>query len=65
MLIRSTLRSSFQRTATRGIATHARSTLKVALLPADGIGKEVIPVRVLHLLSTRVVSICAHFFAII
>ena len=51
MLIHSALRSGLQRTATRGMATHARSTLKVALLPADGIGKEVIPVRVLYLLD--------------
>lgn len=64
MLIHSTLRSGFQRAATRGITTHARSTLKVGLLPADGIGKEVIPVRALHSLRIRVLLIYAHFFAI-
>ena len=48
MLIHKGLRSGLQRSAIRGITTHARSTLKVALLPADGIGKEVIPVRMLH-----------------
>ena len=51
MLIRSALRSGLQHTAGRGITTHARSTLKVALLPADGIGREVIPVSALHLLD--------------
>jgi hypothetical protein len=59
MLIHSALRSGFQRTATRGMATHARSTLKVALLPADGIGKEVIPVRVLHSLDPTSCPCCA------
>ena len=48
MLIYKGLRPSLQRTAIRGMATHARSTLKVALVPADGIGKEVIPVRTLY-----------------
>ena len=48
MAIHSSLRSCLQRSAVRGMATQARSALKVALLPADGIGKEVIPVRVLH-----------------
>ncbi|KAF9652114.1 Isocitrate/isopropylmalate dehydrogenase [Thelephora ganbajun] len=43
MFIRSALRSGLRRNATRGMATQARSTLKVALLPADGIGREVIP----------------------
>ena len=47
----SALRLGLQRTAIRGMATQARSTLKVALLPADGIGKEVIPVRMLRLLG--------------
>ena len=42
------LRLRSQSTAIRGMATQARSTLKIALLPADGIGKEVIPVRVLY-----------------
>ena len=69
MLIRSALRLGFQRTATRGMTTHARSTLKVALLPADGIGKEVIPVRVLILpaifASIRVVLICVRCFVIL
>jgi len=69
MLIHSVLRSGLQRTATRGMATHARSTLKVALLPADGIGKEVIPVRVLILpaifAGIRVVPICVRCFVIL
>lgn len=49
MRIHGALRPGLQRTAIRGMATQARSTLKVALLPADGIGREVIPVRVLRL----------------
>ena len=48
MLIHNGLRPSLQRTVMRGMASHARSTLKVALLPADGIGREVIPVRMPH-----------------
>ena len=59
MLIHNALRSGLQRTATRGMATHARSTLKVALLPADGIGREVIPVRMLHLLDRICNLYCA------
>lgn len=52
MIIRGALRTGLRRTAIRSMATQARSTLKVALLPADGIGREVIPVRVLHLLDS-------------
>ena len=51
MPIYSALRLGLHRTTVRGMATQARSTLKVALLPADGIGKEVIPVRMLRLLG--------------
>ena len=51
MFIRGALRSGLQPAASRGVVTHARSTLKVALLPADGIGREVIPVCVLCLLD--------------
>lgn len=51
MLIHNGLRPCLQRTAIRGMVTHARSTLKIALLPADGIGGEVIPVRTLHSLD--------------
>ena len=56
----SALRLGFQRTVIRGMATQARSTLKVALLPADGIGKEVIPVCMLRLLGTG----CHHYDAL-
>lgn len=31
----------------RSMATAARQSLKIGLIPADGIGKEVIPVRAL------------------
>jgi hypothetical protein len=64
MLIHKGLRPHLQRSVIRGMATHARSTLKVALLPADGIGREVIPVRMLHSLGVtyypHAVLICAH-----
>jgi len=58
MLIHNGLRSCLRRTPIRGMANHARSTLKVALLPADGIGREVIPVRTLHSLHL------AHYLAV-
>lgn len=60
MLIRNGMRPSLRHAAIRGVATHARSTLKVALLPADGIGREVIPVRILHSLdSPTILDACS------
>jgi len=59
MIAHGALRTGLRRTAIRGMATQARSTLKVALLPADGIGREVIPVRVLHLLDPFCYLCCA------
>ena len=36
------------RTSFRAFSTGARQTLKIGLIPADGIGKEVIPVSLIH-----------------
>ena len=36
------------RTVTRSLSTAARSSLRIGLIPADGIGKEVIPVCLEH-----------------